>query len=90
MAALNDASLFFFYFYPLAVNNNNDFMPVTEFPANSKNKVTLRWSHGASWSYFIGWNVTRDVSGSPGLYLAFSFSAWKLEKGRNDSWNDNR
>lgn len=42
MAALNGASLFFFYFYPLAVNNNNDFMPVTEFPANSKNKVPSR------------------------------------------------
>lgn len=37
-------TLLFFYFYPLAVNSNNDFMLVTEFPANSKNKVTLRWS----------------------------------------------
>lgn len=85
-AASNDASLFFFYFYPLAVNNNWLYAGcwVSSKQWKQSNIVgIICMLCGALRLYFTACNLTFDV-----LWLACSpfrlssISAWKLGKGR--------
>lgn len=94
-AALNDTSLFFFYFYPLAVNNNWLYAGCRVSCKRWKQSNAVRiicMLCGVLILYFTACNLTFDVSGLPAVHLGFPpFLHWNWKRGDNTFWwNDSR